>query len=215
MGSRSCSRARVPGLDVPSVDVDNVGAGAAAPWSICSSLGHRRIASSPMRRWPTPRPRNGCAATGTRSTRPASRYDADAGRGGRLRRGERRTRRGRPARADHLLTALFVASDVLALGAINALREARSASARRRLGRGLRRHRAGALLRSATDHRPPARLRARTGRRTCLARPNCRSSGRAADAAPHGARRPRFDRTTNIAWDSAIDQLSPAFRRSG
>ena len=114
----------MPGLDVPSIDIDNVAAAAAAVDHLLS-LGHRRIALHHQCAAVLHRGRaNGCAATGRRSRPPASNYDEalveegafDAASGERAAKG--------PARADHLLRALFVASDVLALGAINALREA-------------------------------------------------------------------------------------------
>ena len=62
--------------------------------------------------------------------------------------------------------AAFVASDVVALGAIGALREAGLQGPRRRVDRRLRRHPSRRLLRPTPHHRPAAGLRARAGRRT-------------------------------------------------
>ena len=52
-----------PGLAVSSVDVDNVGRGAGAPWSICCPLAIGESPASRMRRSSTPRPTNGTMGT--------------------------------------------------------------------------------------------------------------------------------------------------------
>ena len=90
---------------------------------------------------------------------------AGAGRGGAL-----RCRSGHAAMARLLartsFDAAFVASDVVALGAIGALREAGLRVPGRRLDRRLRRHPSRRLFRPTPHHRPAAGLRARAGRRT-------------------------------------------------
>ena len=112
----------LPDFRTPSVDVDNV-AGARGAVEHLISLGHRRIACI------TNAPLVYTAAQerldGYRQALAAAGLDADAGarRRGRVRRAERPCRDGRaPGRT--AFDAAFVASDVVALGAIGALREA-------------------------------------------------------------------------------------------
>ena len=68
------------------------------------------------------------------------------------------------------IDAAFVASDVVAFGAIAAIREAGLRVPAGRLHRRLRRHRAGGVLRPAPDHRAPAGIRPGPGGRDRPAR---------------------------------------------
>ena len=112
----------LPGLDVPSIDVDNVAAAASAVRHLLS-LGHRRIAcitNAPLTYTAARERLQGYrealeteGITYDESLVAEGAFDAASG--------ERAANR---LLAGGSFTALFVASDVLALGAINALREA-------------------------------------------------------------------------------------------
>ena len=124
--SRSSSRARCPGSTAPSVDVDNVAGAAAGGRAPDRASGHRRIAcitNAPLaytaaqraaRRLPRGA-RGGRASRSTRTSSPTAAFDA----------GERPPGRWPScSRAGPIRRPSFVASDVVAFGAIAAIREA-------------------------------------------------------------------------------------------
>ena len=149
----------LPGLDAPSVDVDNI-AGARMAVEHLVALGHRRIAC--ITNAPVVYTAAAERLAGYRLALAAAGiafdpilveeggFDAPSG---------HRAMAAILGRA--LPDAVFVASDVVALGVLAALRSAGHAVPARRVGGRLRRHPTCGVRRPAADHGPPSRSRAR------------------------------------------------------
>ncbi len=195
----------LPNIDAPSVDVDNV-AGARGAVEHLISLGHRRIACI------TNAPLVYTAAQerldGYRLAMEAAGLDAAPEL---VAEGAFDAPSGHAAMAQLLartaFDAAFVASDVVALGAIGALREAGRRVPGRRLDRRLRRHPACRLFRPTPHHGPAAGLRARARRRTRTPGTDRGSRDPAQDAAPDRAHRPVLDGSVD---EALIDRRTSA-----
>ena len=155
----------LPSVAVPSVDVDNR-AGARTAVDHLLELGHRRIAC--ITNAPLAYTAAADRLAGYRDALDAASvayapelvvegaFDAASG----------WTAMGELLARAPDVTAVFVASDIVAFGALRALREAGLRVPGGHLGRGLRRHPARAALRPAAHDDPPAGARPRGRRRS-------------------------------------------------
>ena len=177
-------------LDFPCVSTDDVAAGGQA-FGHLASLGHQRIGLvvGPEDHMPSRRKLAAFTEHAERARRRAShRWSTRCSRW-------RAARPRPPGMLRHGVTGIICGSDVLALGAIRAVRRVGPDRARRRVGRRLRRFGLHELHRPAADHRPPAHRVDGQGRGGAARQPDGERDGLPGGTALRTrARRPRLHR---------------------